>query len=120
VGNRKVKINATLIGRSRFGYDGFKDLSNEQILFMIEDQIKDQFGKRPLFISDKDNVTFETREYPQFYAAGWLVSDSPILETGGKGSELVVVAHGEDMGSAKSAMIRAVSMIKWDDLAKNI
>jgi len=32
----------------------------------------------------------------------------------------VVVAHGEDMGSAKSSMMRAISMVEWDKFAKNI
>ena len=117
---RKVKINSTLIGRSHFGHDKFKDLSNEEILFMIENQIIEQFGKRPLFIHDKENVSFEGQKYPEFYAAGWFISEEPVIDTDGVGSELVVVAHGEDMGSAKSSMMRAISMVEWDKFAKNI
>jgi hypothetical protein len=120
VTNRKVKISLTLVGRSHFGYDKFKDLSNEEILFMIENQIIDQFGKRPLFIHDKESVSFEAQKYPKFYAAGWFVSEEPVTDTDGIGSELVVVAHGEDMKTARLSMMRAVSMVKWNKFAKNI
>ncbi|MHA2280295.1 MAG: hypothetical protein ACXAC5_05550 [Promethearchaeota archaeon] len=120
MGNRKVKISLTLVGRSNFNYDKFKDFSNEDVLFLVESQVVEQFGKRPIFISDKKNVTFEGREYPPFYAAGWFISDNPITETDGNGSELVVIAHGEDMKSAKDAMMRAISTVEWDNLARNI
>ena len=120
MGNRKVKISLTLVGRTHFGYNKFKDLSNEEILFMVESQIIEQFGKRPLFVSDKKNVSIPNISYPLFYAAGWFVSDDPILETEGTCSELVIVTHGEDMKSARDAMMRTASMVDWDNLAKNV
>jgi hypothetical protein len=120
VGNRKVKISLTLVGRSHFGHNKFKDFSNEEILFMVESQIVEQFGKRPLFIHDKKNVSRENYDYPKFYAAGWFVSDDPVTDTEAIGSELVVVAHGDDMKSARDTMMRAISTVDWDNLAKNI
>lgn len=118
--NRKVKISLTLVGRSHFGYNKFEDLSNKEILFMIESQIIEQFGKRPLFVHDKKNVSLAGQKYPQFYAAGWFVSDDPVVKTSKVGSELVVIAHGDNMESARSSMMRAVSTVDWDNLAKNI
>ena len=59
-------------------------------------------------------------QYPSFYAAGWFTSEEPVSKTNGNGSELVVIAHGNNMQSARSAMMRAVSTIDWDNLAKNI
>jgi len=120
VANRKVKISLVLIGKSHFGRDKFKDLSNEEILFMIEDQVINQFGQRPLFIQDKESVSFEGQKYPKFYAAGWFISDDPIADTNGNASELVVIAHGEDMKLARSSMMKAVSMVEWDKFARNI
>lgn len=116
---RKVKISLTLVGKSRYGSDNFKDLSNEEILLMIENQITEQFGARPIFVHNRKKVSSDF-QYPEFYAAGWFVSDDPISNTNGVGSELVVVAHGENMKSAKSSMMQAISTVDWDKLAKNI
>ena len=118
--SRKVQINSTLVARTYHSFNEVKDFSNESILYLVESQINFHFGKRPLLISDRELVLINRRKYPQFYAAGWFVSNEPRDETNKNGSELVVVAHGEDMKSAKEAMIRAAENSDWNNLAGNI
>lgn len=118
--NRKVKISLILIGKSHYNYNKSKELNNEEILSMIENQIVKQFGERPLFVVDRESITFDANSYPKFYAAGWFTSDDPITDTSGIASELVIVAHGEDMKTARTSLMNAVPSIHWDNFAKNI
>ena len=118
--SRKVQINSTLVAKTYDSFDKIKDFSNESVLYLVESQVNFHFGKRPLFISDKELVLIERRKYPQFYAAGWFVSNKPTDDSNKSGSELVVIAHGEDMKSAKEAMIRAAENSDWNNLAANI
>jgi len=117
--NRKVKINFTLVGKSFRNLKEIKDVSNLEIFYAVESQIVNQFGNRCLYISDKKQV-IDGGQYPACYAAGWFISNDPIFDTKANGSELVVVAHGEDMQSAQTAMMKAVEKVNWDNLAKNI
>lgn len=118
--NRKVKISLILIGKSRFNYNKSKESNNEEILSMIENQVVEQFGERPLFVVDRESVALDINSYPKFYAAGWFISDDPITDTSGVASELIVIAHGENMKTARASLMDAVSSIQWDNFAKNI
>lgn len=119
--NRKVRVNVTLVGKARPKFKSLKDLTNKEIFYWMESQVLDQFGsERPLFICDEEMVLIEGRKYPEFYSAGWFVSDDPVSGTEGIGSELVVVAHGDSMKSAQEAVMAAIGNTSWDNLAKNI
>ena len=119
--NRKVRINFTLVGKACPDFKPIKDISNKEIFYWIESKVQDHFGKeRPLFFIEEKSLLMEARRYPGFYSAGWFVSDDPITDSEGVGSELVVIAHGESMKTAQSAMMIAVGNTDWDNLAKNI
>jgi len=117
---RKVRINLILVGKTIPDYKPLKELSNQEVFYWVESQVLSQFGKqRPVYVSDEDRL-FGPQRYPNFYAAGWFISDDPIKDTEGNGSELVVVTHGESMKAAQTSMMIAVGNSDWDDLAKNI
>ena len=118
--SRKVQINSTLVAKTYGSFDSIKDFSNEAVLYLVESQVNFHFGDRPLLISDKELVLIERRKYPQFYAAGWFVSTESIDRSDKSGSELVVIAHGEDMKAARDSMIRAAENSDWNNLARNI
>lgn len=118
--SRKVTINLTLVGRTYRNAKELEEFSKLEIFLGIQEQIKDQFGERAILMSDEDSVTFGKSKYPEFYAAGWFISDQPTLDNEGAGSELVVVAHGNSMEVAKEAMMKSVAYANWDELAANI
>ena len=117
---RQVNLNFTLTGKTRASFLA-KEFGNRDILESVEDQIKDSFGDaRAIFVFDKERVMAAGRLYPDFYAAGWFVSRAPKADTDGKGSELVVIAHGKNMAEAKANMMLAVENSDWETLAKNL
>lgn len=115
--NRKVSVNFTLVGKSR---PKESELSNTELYYLVESKITEQFGNRPVLIQNEEALTSELRRFPDYYAAGWFVSNSPITGTSGAGSELLVVAYGSSMISAQAMMMDAVSNSDWDSLAKNV
>lgn len=116
---RKVKLHFSLVGKTRSSLLS-KEFGNSGVLESVEDQIKSQFGERPVFISDRERVILEGRQYPEYYAAGWFISQSPLTDTDGVGSELVVVAHGENMADARANVMSAIEKSSWESLARNL
>ena len=116
---RKVKIDLILVGRSYRNIKELGEFNNLDFLYTVQDQVGEQFGRRALYMVD-ETLILNKSNYPEFYAAGWFTSDQPVVDTDGKGSELVVVAHGDTMDSARSAMMKAVEYVSWDELAANI
>jgi hypothetical protein len=117
---RKVRINMILVSRLYMNFKEIQDISNRDMLEFVKNQISSHFGERPIKISDESILTLIGHRYPEFYAAGWFISDDPITNTDGKGSELVIVAHGDSMKAAQKAMMLGVEMASWDSVAKNI
>lgn len=115
---RQVKLHFTLTGKTRSAFLA-TDFGNSGVLESIEDEIKSQFGNRPMFISDREQVSSDSRQYPEYYAAGWFLSQAPLTDTDGIGSELVVVAHGESMADARANVMSAVENSSWESQAKN-
>lgn len=118
--SRKVKMDFILVGRSYRNSKELEEFNSIDFLYHVQNQIKSHFGYRAVYISDEIRVSMNNLKYPEFYAAGWFISDQPIADTQGKGSELVIVSHGDSMKSAKNSMIKTVEYVKWDELAINI
>jgi len=117
---RQVRLHFSLAGRAHSPFLS-DDFGNADILESVTDQIKYHFGvSRPFYIFDREIVTLKNRLYPDFYVAGWFVSDLPLTHTTGPGSELVVVAHGDSMAAARASMMVAIENSNWESLAKNI
>jgi len=68
-------------------------------------------------VSDAE-IVLRKSIYPEFYAAGWFVSNRPV--EAGAGSELVVVAHGDSIEEAQREVMRAVEKANWNYLARDI
>lgn len=116
--HRKVKLQFSLTGRTNAQHLN-ENFGNDSILESVTDQVARQFGARPLYVADRDRVE-SFGPYPQFFAAGWLVSDDALTGSNAGGSELVVLAHGESMASAQSNMLMSVEHSDWEALAKDI
>lgn len=118
---RQVKLDFTLVGKTNASWLFLKDFKNSEILEGVKGQVRDQFGAtRSVYVFDENLVNTSGRKYPDFYAAGWFTSSEPLIDTKGKGSELVVIAHGENMKEARERMLKAVENSNWEDLARNI
>ena len=112
-------INLSLAGKTYRSIKDILDLDNSKILQSVLDCVGFQFGEEAIYISDGAAVSINNLPYPEYYAAGWFVSNEPITDTDGKGSHLVVVSHGDSMKAAKEAMMKAITYAEWDDLAVN-
>ena len=111
---RMVSMPFVLVGRSytKLG----TDRTGTEKKYTAQGQIEQQFGDRPFIVVDA--IHSEERR-PEFYAAGWMISNATV--DGEKGdSELVVIAHGNSMLSAKNAMLKATSDVGWDKLARDL
>ena len=118
---RQVKLDFLLTGKSYKDKRNILPMNNKQIHACMLNQIQDHFGDRPVYVSSKFVIISEENfNYPEFYAAGWFVSSNPISGQVGKGSELVVVAHGNNVENARKNLMTAVGNTPWDELAKNI
>lgn len=114
---RKVRLTFTLVGKSeiwkrKLSPEILQHATNEDTLLYVEEVVANRFGKRALFVANKDMLNYGT--YPKYYAAGWFISeeDNP--------SELVVLDHGETMELATKAMLNSVRNIDWDEVAISI
>lgn len=114
---RQVSLNFSLVGKtnqfvSQFPKAERDNILNDVILDMVKEQVNFHFGDRACVVHNEAALGFAGR-YPEYYAAGWFVSeDSP-----GHGSDLVVIAHGESMKSARNEMMEAVRVTDWEELA---
>jgi len=71
-------------------------------------------------MSDVEDILPEYRPYPEYFAAGWFISQNVVGESEGIGSELVLVSHGNSLESAKNSLMIALSNTSWDVYAANI
>lgn len=118
---RKVMLQFKLVGRS-FTSKRKKDrdaLTAKASLDNIKSAIELHFGNRPMVIVNENIVFTDTAEAPEFYSAGWFVSDKPV-GNGTMPSELVVVATGSTMQAASANLMVAVSHVDWENCAGNV
>lgn len=109
----KVRLYFTLVGKSNEWKRASRpnldlDFTNASTLDFVRDRVASQFGERALVIVNDNLLKNDARVYPEYYAAGWFISeeDNP--------RELVVVDHGSSMEEANRAMMKSVSMVDWD------
>ena len=116
----RVKLHLTLVGKSNSWKRNMPkgmspaEFTNEDTLSFVRDTVADQFGDRALFIVNEHLLSEEARVYPEYYAAGWFVSED------GERTELVVVDHGSTMEAATKAMMESVKVIDWDSFSARI
>ena len=116
---RKVHLNFTLVGKTRDGVTLVpSDWGNKGWLENVTRIVAGRFGERALFVADEARILHNSRAYPDFYAAGWFISNEAVES--GNGSELVVIAHGSSMARAHEAMMTEVKNIDWLARAKDI
>lgn len=117
---RKVSLRLSLVGRSDNGYR-VKDVdwTNEEQLETVKSIVGDYFGNRALLIQNEDFIKVSKGEYPEYYCAGWFLSETGVDDSN-KSSELVVLAHGKSMESARKAMMDTVRSTDWNAHAVNI
>lgn len=117
---RKVKLQFTLTGKStaclrKLPAHIVSEVKNRELFDYVKDLVVDQFGERALYIDNEDILKGDTRPYPACYSAGWFVSDDEENM-----SELVVLAHGDNMEKATKAMFDVVSTTDWNSLAAEV
>lgn len=113
---RQVRVNFNLVGNTsqftRLLKDFDKELiTNDTILDQIKEQVAYHFGDRAIMVHNEDSLMYGS--YPEYYAATWFVSE----ETGVHGTDLIVVAHGDNMQDAQNTVLNAVRMADWESLA---
>jgi len=116
---RQVRLNFSLVGKTNQFIGQFPkaerdSLLNDVVLDMVKEQVKFHFGDRACTVHNESALGF-IGKYPEYYAAGWFVSE----DTPRNGTDLIVIAHGESMKSARNAMMEAVRMTDWDNLASS-
>ena len=116
---RKVKL-FTLVGYSNRDPKSILDMDSRQTHACVLNQIEERFGERPAWWIVTDDSTIKSPNYPKFYAAGWLISTEPLIDTKGIGSELLILTHGNSMELANTNLTFAINRLSWDTLAKNI
>lgn len=116
---RRVKLHFTLVGYSNawkknMPKDVQSEFGNHDTLSCVRDIVAEQFGNRALFIVNEKMLDNNRRAYPEFYSAGWFVSEDehPL--------ELVVVDHGSTMEAATMAMMESVKVVDWNSFAVEI
>lgn len=116
---RQVRLNFSLVGKTKQFLNQFPkaevdNVPNDVILDMVKEQVGFHFGNRSYVVHNQTTLELGSK-YPEYYAAGWFVSEgSP-----GHGTDLVVIAHGENMKSAQQAVMDAVRLTDWDSLASS-
>ena len=116
---RRVKIYSTLVGRSNAWKRNMPketqvEFGSAATLSYVRDLVVEQFGERALVIVNEKTLESDKLTYPEFYSAGWFVSE------GEDPLELVVVDHGKTMEAATNAMMESVKLVNWDLLAARI
>jgi hypothetical protein len=114
---KKIKLHLTLVGKTdewkKYIRSG-EEFSNANNLEYVRDIVKEQFGERPMFITNENTLRDDVVVYPKYFSAGWFISEEQPL------AELVVIAHGESMEVANKAMLESVKKIDWTTLARKI
>jgi len=115
----RVKLHFTLVGKSKAWARNLPkganvEVTNEDTLSYVRDTVADQFGDRALVIVNEHRLQDNSRTYPEYYAAGWFVSED------GERSELVIVDHGSTMEAATNAMMESVKVTDWPSLSAKI
>lgn len=115
----KVRIYFTLVGKSNIWKRHLSkltalDFANTDTLEYVRETVANQFGDRALVIVNEDKLKDGSGSYPEYFAAGWFVSeeDNP--------QELIVVDHGNSMESAVKAMMSSVKTIGWQTYSVRI
>lgn len=113
----KVRLHFTLVGKSnewkRNMPKGVEaEFTNNDTLSFVRDTVSGQFGSRALVIVNEQLLSNDMRPYPEFYAAGWFVSEE------NPERELVLVEHGDSMEAANKAMMDSVSTIDWESFSE--
>lgn len=118
---RKVMLKFKLVGKS-FNSKRKIDRQNISAKTSLDDiklMVGFHFGDRPIVVIDENTMTNDTTEFPEFYSAGWFVSNKPV-RSGTTPSELVVVAAGNTMQAASFNLMEAVSHVDWENYADNV
>lgn len=112
---KRVKLHFTLVGKTdewRRGHN-LQEWTNRDSFDLVKDTVISHFGSgRPMLMINEDSLRSSGSAYPEYYAAGWFITEDKPL------SELVVVAHGDSMASAKKFLLDAVNMVDWDNEAR--
>lgn len=87
-------------------------LPNSEKFNCMLDQVYDQFGQRNVVVVNEKNLLEERAPFPKFYSAGWFVSETRVKENT-CGSDLIVIACGDTMRSAKSKMLKNLVNMDW-------
>ena len=108
---QKVKKQFVLTGFT----NAFKntDLSNSDQLDKVMRVIDFHFGRRPYVVYNKNRLMAD-QSYPNCYAAGWYLSVGPDT------SELVVIAHGNDLKDAQANLDFAVKHTDWQECSQKV
>lgn len=117
---RQVKLDIILAGKCAKSTHNMLNWDAAAIHECMVQQVKEQFEQSPIFLPPKVLAAANLNTYPEFYAAGWFISDQPLTDTEGKLSELVVVAHGKSLKEARTNMLKETSNVSWDEFAKNV
>jgi len=121
----KVRLKFTLVGRSHGNKYDTLLLDSKDAHECMLNQIKNQFGYRPLYLPTKVTKAAENLIYPKFYAAGWFwrisnTEANPTIRKEKYDSELLVITHGDNTEEAGKNLMVAISNINWDDFARTI
>jgi len=120
---RKVRYSLVLVGKTarkdKQKLGGTEPYTNAELLDLVKLDVEEHFGIRPVFVMDEELLPHKYK-YPNFYAAGWFVSDETISNEPGMGSELVVVGHADTMEAAKKILLDKANSLDWENLAKTI
>lgn len=116
---RRVKLHFTFVGKSNewnrnMAKDIRSEFDNSETLSFVKDTVVAQFGDRALMIVNEKSLEGDKSSYPEFYSAGWFVSE------GEDPTELVVVDHGSTMEAATKAMMESIKVVDWDSLSARI
>ena len=114
----KVNLNFRLAGKTDgwkkiMSYNSAIDWSNAVILDFVKAIISEQFGDRALVVVDESKI-LNSIGYPDFFSAGWFTSASHPM------SELVLVAHGDNMAAAGKSMLDSVRDVDWDSVSVRV
>lgn len=115
----KVQLYFTLVGRSasferKLSSEMIAQFTNEYRLDVVRGIVAEQFGNRAIVIMNEDRLKAKVPVYPEFYSAGWFVSQ------GDDELELIIVEHGRTMESATRAMMESVKAVDWSERAAKV
>lgn len=117
---RQVRMTFSLVGKSHKDFKSALMMDAPEAHECMLEQIQTAFGDRPLYLPPRVLHAAQGSSYPRFFAAGWFYSTDPVTGTDAKGSELVVVGHGDSWESAKHNLLSSMGDCPWDDWARNI